>query len=282
MKQKIKDRSRGSSLGQISVSNHGINPRAFTSLELLVVIAVLAILAAILLPALASTKEKNIRIVCANNEKQLYTSLQIYCAEKGDKLPFLDGSGGRYPWDAPASFTTATMSYGCTKKTFYCPSTAPRFTDQVNWMATNSLWNYGVPNFNITGYSYAFGGGGSMLGQQYQNFTILSEVHTNGALIFVDSPPTRELIADVILSTGNSLPASASDNFTSIYGGFTQNGVGYPHLSAHLRTGGVPSGGNIAFKDGHVQWRKFDASHPFVSANNTKVRTGSNNPYFWW
>jgi hypothetical protein len=177
------------------------------------------------------------------------------------------------------------LKNGCIKKTFYCPSTAPRFTDQENWAAANSLWNYAPASFTTVGYLFTFGGGGSSIIQQYQNSAIRSEVHTGAPppnQIFVDNPATRELIPDVILSTGNSLPASASDNFTSIYGGFTQNGVGYPHLSAHLRTGRMPAGGNIAYKDGHVQWKKFDASHPSAAANSSIVRTTIVDPYFWW
>jgi type II secretory pathway pseudopilin PulG len=281
MKRNIKDHSRENFLGQISVSIRGTTSSAFTSLELLVVIAMLAILAAILLPAVASTKEKNIRIVCTNNEKQLYTSLHIYSDDNGDALPLLQNAGS-WPWDIPTPVTTAMLKNGCTKKTFYCPSTAPRFTDQEDWAAANSLWNYSGGIFNIAGYAFSFGGSSSKVALQYQNLIIRSEIHTGTPVPFADNPGTRELLADVILSTGNNLPASASDNFTSIYGGFTQNGVGYPHLSAHLRTAGLPAGGNIAFKDGHVQWRKFDASNASAAANTTKERTGSNSPYFWW
>ncbi len=259
------------------------SPGAFTSIELLVVIAVLALLAAILLPALARVKEKEIRVICVKNEKQLYTSLHIYWDDNGEKLPD-PNAGGNWPWDVSASTTTVMLNNGCTKKTFYCPSTAPRFTDQQNWEAANSLWNFGGSHFNITGYSFTFGASASRLDPQYQNLSLLTESHTSTSSpqIFFDSPGTRELIADVILSTGNTLPAASRDDFTTIFGGFTQNGSAYPHLSAHLGRDPVPAGGNIAYKDGHVQWKKFDASSPSTVTNNTKVRTGFNNPYFWW
>lgn len=253
---------------------------AFTSIELLVVITVLVVFAAIMFPALARSKDKDIRVVCVNNEKQLYASLQMYCDDNRDGLP----PAVNWPWDMPTSATTPMTNSGCIQKTFYCPSTAPRFTDQQNWAETNSLWNYG-PNsgspFNITGYSFAIGGPYSKLAPLYQNQTILSELHTNGITVSPDSPGTRELLADVILSTRDFLPATAADNFYVITGGFTQNGASYPHLSAHLGVGLVPTGGNIAYKDGHVQWRKFDASSAMERNNSTKARTTSD-PWFWW
>jgi type II secretory pathway pseudopilin PulG len=262
-------------------SSRAKNPSAFTSIELLIVIAVLTMLTAILLPALASTKEKDFRVTCMNNEKQLYTSLHIYSEDNGDLLPLFQGAGS-WVWDTPTSVTTAILKNGCTKKMFYCPSTAPRFTDKENWTAANSLWNFGPGTFSIVGYAFSFSGSSSRINVLYQNRIIRTETHTGAPAVFTDNPATRELLADVIISLGSSLPASSADNFSFVFSGFTQNGVAYPHLSAHLRTGGVPSGGNIAFKDGHVQWRKFDASNSSATANNTKVRTGANSPSFWW
>lgn len=251
----------------------------FTSIELLVVIVVLALLTAMVLPTLARVGERDIRVVCLNNEKQLYTSLHIYCDDNGDKLPVIQNVGA-WPWDVSTIAITSMLSSGCTKKTFYCPSTAPRFTDQENWVGANSLWNYGGGNFSIVGYTFAFGGNSSYIAPQYQNLKIVSEPHINtgfpGNPVFMDTPATRELTTDVILSDLNNLPASGANNFDNIAGGYISH-----HLSAHMKKG-TPSGGNIAYKDGHVAWKKFDASLPSPTANPSKVRTGNNQPYWWW
>lgn len=61
--------------------------RGFTLMELLVVIAVIAILAALLLPALAQAKEKSRRTQCLNNLKQIATAIQLYADDHGDQLP---------------------------------------------------------------------------------------------------------------------------------------------------------------------------------------------------
>jgi type II secretory pathway pseudopilin PulG len=63
------------------------NRRAFMFVELLVVIAVVAILAGMLLPALAKAKQKAQRINCVNNLKQVGLAFRIWGGDNGDKYP---------------------------------------------------------------------------------------------------------------------------------------------------------------------------------------------------
>jgi prepilin-type N-terminal cleavage/methylation domain-containing protein len=62
--------------------------RAFTLTELLVVLATLAILAAVVLPALAKSGDNSTRMVCLNNLRQLGTALNLYTGENQDYLPW--------------------------------------------------------------------------------------------------------------------------------------------------------------------------------------------------
>ncbi len=70
--------------------------RGFTLVELLVVIAVIAILAALLLPVLSSAKSTAQRVRCINNEKQLVTAAFVYAGEYRDQMP----GNGRCPVNA--------------------------------------------------------------------------------------------------------------------------------------------------------------------------------------
>jgi prepilin-type N-terminal cleavage/methylation domain-containing protein len=61
---------------------------AFTLLELLVVIAILTVLAGLLLPVLASARERARRIACASNLRQIYLAVALYAEDHNDRLPW--------------------------------------------------------------------------------------------------------------------------------------------------------------------------------------------------
>jgi prepilin-type N-terminal cleavage/methylation domain-containing protein len=68
--------------------NRGIYMRkkAFTLIELLVVISIIAILMAILMPALGRARESARRVLCSSNLRQIYITMGLYAADNNDKI----------------------------------------------------------------------------------------------------------------------------------------------------------------------------------------------------
>ena len=64
-----------------------MNRRAFTLVELLVVVAILALLISILLPTLGRAKEEARRVICLSNLRQLAIAAHSYAASNNDSYP---------------------------------------------------------------------------------------------------------------------------------------------------------------------------------------------------
>lgn len=245
---------------------------AFTLRELVVVIAVLSLLGGTLIASMHRAATWRIKKAqCAANLRQFAQAVQLYATENRDALPTIT-TGIIWAWDIPPQIADSFLQYGMERRTFYCPGTAPRFNDQLNFLnpGVNSLWNFAGSNFRVIGYATTISG--STIGLTNQNRTILPEQPRINSFTFAPTPPNQErvLLADATISesmAGTAANPTPAGSFTTVAGGFA-----VPHISPHLN-GNLPAGGNLAFKDGHVSWRKF------LDMSQRATGTGRG---FWW
>jgi prepilin-type processing-associated H-X9-DG protein len=234
---------------------------AFTFLELLVIVSLLALLLVIQWPALAKATHQTARAQCAANLRQVTMAFHIYATENSDKLPA--ATAGFWAWDIPWNLATTLGRYGAPRNALYCPANPEQNMDP--------LWNYVSNSFRVIDYALTLVGGGSISSTNW-NASLTPQPIAYGPAIM---PPLlasrRVLLADATLSQpGQDNEANrAGYNYSSIASGFSQR-LRTSHLDGFL-----PAGGNLAMVDGHVEWRVFSQMH---------VRTpqGSGTPVFWW
>jgi prepilin-type N-terminal cleavage/methylation domain-containing protein len=88
------------------MKNHPVPgpPKAFTLIELLTVIAIIAILAGILIPVVGRVRDQARIAVCASNLRQVGVGLYLYASDNDDRLPPISRTA--------SSFTSYWMDNG--------------------------------------------------------------------------------------------------------------------------------------------------------------------------
>jgi len=86
------------------------NKKGFSLIELLVVIAIIAILAALLLPALAKSKQSASKALCISNQKQLNYAMSQLALDSDDKIVY--ASAWHNEPTAPRAWVADSMSGG--------------------------------------------------------------------------------------------------------------------------------------------------------------------------
>lgn len=127
-------------------------PAAFTLVELLVVIGIIAILISILLPVLNKAREQAKAIVCAANEKQILTAYMMYTSNHKGATPIFPPVGDYYPGKGSTAFQRSLAYY-------MIPTGGRAGSGAINYNQ-GAFWPYMTNNLHYTDQS----GGKGMVG----------------------------------------------------------------------------------------------------------------------
>ena len=216
------------------------SPRAFTLIEILVVIAIVGLLAALLLPVFARARASGRRTSCASNLKQIGLALGLY-ANDYRSYPYVD-TGSRP--DICLAWPNKLFSYVKSEAVFECPSFA-----YGAFKASCPAPDTSTPGHPI-------------------NFRGSYDVNLPNASYFKD--PVTGITKESTPVPQRFTPTRYTRPSTTILlldgdGGFVSPGYQEPTATdaATLANYGVDAhhegGANVSFADGHVKWMSLES-----------------------
>ena len=218
--------------------------RGFTWIELLVVLVLVVILAAILYPVFMRPNHPPGRPACQQNIRQIGLAIKQYLSDYGERFPIITTGGSAYGW------ADACQPYVRNTQLFQCPSD----TALPTAIFVGSDPNYTGTDPNFTDYFY--------------------NLHLSG----VSESRIQYLAATIML--GDATPGDARQHSTGGPSGKPAvakliNRFGQPVGAAtrHL------DGANYTFADGHVKWLKGKDANTTPAIQNAAA-SGSKNPTF--
>lgn len=231
------------------------NRRGFTLIELLVVISIIAILVAMLLPALTSARESGRRISCASVIRQSYLAMHMYAGDNDDSLPAPRNDNvaqGIQNW-GPTGNTSAPgamdlVHYAEAPRNLSCPY-GPIGHASIRERSGHFSTDYGYLALDPHDPEYA-----SRRPWQYYPSAIPPMID-EATSVPSDMPVLYDIAYVLAGQEGNPAPAPMVLPNTKDYG--NNDGVFFNHLY----------GMNIAFADGSTKWMDISRLDYMSSAN---------------
>ena len=236
----------------------------FTLIELLVVMAIVALLVSLLLASIKRARESARVVVCANHLRQITLSLNALAGDRNEELPLLPSG----IWLHDVSYTTsdAVMETGGDRDTFYCPSDPVQdASDPRLWQFTQGPMNPASPPFDslIKGVArdvhYRIGSYFWIMDLEQEGL----RESDNGVpqdpgdeIEWVRCLPGKHTPETPLITDGTWNDACNQWTITSCSDSALWGWYEMPIRSNHLIVD-TPTGGNIAFVDGHVRWRQW-------------------------